>query len=421
MAPVVRIEPNGIHTLLSFDNARDDLERNDWRVFIEKFEGFNLRVAQEFALTFDGCREKIGDVQLEVNEDFISQATSLPAVGKKWFKNAKVEEVPWSLLFTSRKITSCDRGMPVSSLKPRWHDLLAIVKQFITCEGRFGLVFLYHLQLLMRFIDFPLNMPYFLLRSLYKMGKRFKMQKSDASLFHHGLIKIIMVHQLQLNNDNWDSFVLRNGFGNSELGQVDKPVITETLVKPTISPPSLMPCDPISNLEPSTYPDSTQPDTRPDSYPKGCVKTVKKSTRKKFKGSVDVNYKSKRAARWVSRCARNKPKPCADKNTIVVSEDSNSEIERFLVEEYPYSYGLCSDRPYDYITNLPPCLKDNPDFPGIKLSNEPTGQMDDSPPVNTISADTQSIQPHCNECRSWIDRYYKDVPLLQSWLKSLED
>jgi hypothetical protein len=62
MAPVVRIEPNGIQTLLSFDNAKDDLERNDWRLFIEKFDGFNLRVAEEFALTFDSCREKIGDV-----------------------------------------------------------------------------------------------------------------------------------------------------------------------------------------------------------------------------------------------------------------------------------------------------------------------------------------------------------------------
>jgi hypothetical protein len=303
MAPVVRIETNGIQTLLSFDNARDDLERNDWRVFIEKFEGFNLRVAQEFTLTFDGCREKIGDVQLELNEDFISQATGLPAVGQKWFKNSKVEEVPWSLLFASRRITSCDRGMPVSALKPRWHDLLAIVKQFVTREGRSGLVFLYHLRLLMSFIDFPLNMPYFLLRSLYKMAKRFKRQKSDSSLFHHCLIKIIIIHQFKLNNDCWDAFLLRNGFGSSELGQVDKPIVTETLVKPTISPPSILPCDPISNLEPSTYPDSTQPDTLPDLYPKGCVNTVKKSTRKKCKGSADVNYKNKKAARWVSRCA----------------------------------------------------------------------------------------------------------------------
>jgi hypothetical protein len=105
----------------------------------------------------------------------------------------------------------------------------------------------------------------------------------------------------------------------------------------------------------------------------------------------------------------------------VLSEDSDSEIERFLAEEYPYSYGLFSDKPYDYVTNLPPCLKDNPNFPGIKLSNEPTSQMEDSPPVNTITANTQSTQPLYNECRSWIDRYYKDVPLLQSRLKSLED
>ena len=105
----------------------------------------------------------------------------------------------------------------------------------------------------------------------------------------------------------------------------------------------------------------------------------------------------------------------------MVSEDSDSEIERFLTEEYPYSYGLCSGKPYDYVTNLPPCLKDNPDFPGIKLNSEPIGRMETSPPVNTVTANTQSIQPQCNECQSWLDRYYRDVPLLQSRMKSLED
>jgi hypothetical protein len=37
MAPVIRIKPNGIQTLLSYDNAREDLERNGWHVFIKKF------------------------------------------------------------------------------------------------------------------------------------------------------------------------------------------------------------------------------------------------------------------------------------------------------------------------------------------------------------------------------------------------
>ena len=129
--------------------------------------------------------------------------------------------------------------MPISFLKPRRHDLLVVVKKFITCEDRFRLVFLYHLRLLMSFIGFPLNMYYYLLKSPYKMGKRFRKHRSDLSLFHHGLIKIILMHQLQSQNDCWDSFIIRNGFGNPELGEVDKPCVEETLVNPMASPPPL--------------------------------------------------------------------------------------------------------------------------------------------------------------------------------------
>jgi hypothetical protein len=73
--------------------------------------------AQEFSLTFDGCRAKVGDIQLEITEEFLSEATGLPLTGQKWFKNSKLEEVPWSLFVTSRKIQCCDKGMPLSLLK----------------------------------------------------------------------------------------------------------------------------------------------------------------------------------------------------------------------------------------------------------------------------------------------------------------
>ena len=62
---------------------------------------FNLFVAQQFNLTFDGRRAKVGDIQLEINEEFISSATGLASMGQRWFKNSKVEEVPWPLLFVS--------------------------------------------------------------------------------------------------------------------------------------------------------------------------------------------------------------------------------------------------------------------------------------------------------------------------------
>jgi hypothetical protein len=76
-------------------------------------------MARQFALTFDGCRAKVGDVQLEIDEQFISLATSLPATGQKWSKNCKVEDVPWTLFFQSRKVSSCDKGLPANMLKQR--------------------------------------------------------------------------------------------------------------------------------------------------------------------------------------------------------------------------------------------------------------------------------------------------------------
>jgi hypothetical protein len=101
MAPVIQIEPNGPQTLLLCDDAREDLKNQGWVVFLEKFQGYNLQAAQEFTLTFDGCRAKVGDIQLEITEEFLSEATGLPLSGQKWFKNSKLDEVPWGLFFTS--------------------------------------------------------------------------------------------------------------------------------------------------------------------------------------------------------------------------------------------------------------------------------------------------------------------------------
>ena len=81
MAPVMRIEPNDNHALLMFDNAHKDLKDNGWLTFVKWFECFNLAVAWQFAMTFDGCRAKVGDIQLEIDENFISFAIGLPATG----------------------------------------------------------------------------------------------------------------------------------------------------------------------------------------------------------------------------------------------------------------------------------------------------------------------------------------------------
>jgi hypothetical protein len=274
----------------------------------------------------------------------LSLATGLPAIGQRWFKNCKVEEVPWTLLFLSCKVTSCDRGMPISALKPRWHDTLMVIKQFVTCEGRYGLVFLYHLCLLMNFMGYSLNMPFYFHRSLYKMAKRFKRQQADSSLFHHGLIKLIVVYHLSLHGDSWRTFVTWNGFDDSDPVQVDKPVVSEVKAVPPVPFHILLPAP-----KPSAYPPIDLPDTVTKN-----VEAIKKPVSKNPKANPTANAKGKKNACLISRMARNKPKPSAKSNPIVLSEDSDSDVERFLASEYPYSQGLWPEPPYDFVTNLPP-------------------------------------------------------------------
>jgi hypothetical protein len=44
------------------------------------------------------------------------------------------------------------------------------------------------------------------------MEKRYKKQSLDSSLFHHGIIKILLVHHLKTLGDDWDDLLAQNCF-----------------------------------------------------------------------------------------------------------------------------------------------------------------------------------------------------------------
>jgi hypothetical protein len=275
-------------------------------------------------------------------------------------------------------------------LKPRWYDLLMIIKQFVTCEGGYGFVFLFHLRLLMVFMDFELSMPHYLHRSLFKMAKKYKRSQADTSLFHVGLIKMLVVYELGLHRDSWQDFLNRNGFEESSPPQVNKPVVSESKSTPV----------PYHVLLP-------KPETHsPVNSPMAVTKVAKPLT---TKARAKIAARNKKNARMISRMERNKSKPPAKTEPILVSEDLDSSIEHFLAEE-----GFCGDEPpYDFVDNLPPCLRDNHDFPGIKPSHE-TLRESSKPPSS------QKVASPCDQCGLWLERYYLDVPKLQSKIYDLK-
>jgi hypothetical protein len=67
----------------------------------------------------------------------------------------------------------------------------------------------------MVFMGFEHSMPQYLHRSLFKMAKKYKRSQADTSLFHVGLIKMLVVYELGLRRDCWHGFLNRNGFEES--------------------------------------------------------------------------------------------------------------------------------------------------------------------------------------------------------------
>ena len=100
-----------------------------------------------------------------------------------------------------------------------WDEIVYIIQKIITCEGQFSIVYLYHIKLLQHLRgDCEINMPHFLLQSLSKMAKAIQRHAKDkmTSLFHYGVIKIIITHELQKQNMTWQEFLIHNQFEEQE-------------------------------------------------------------------------------------------------------------------------------------------------------------------------------------------------------------
>jgi len=64
-------------------------------------------------------------------------------------------------------------GVHINYLKDIWRDMITLVKQYITCEGRFSHVFRFHMHFLLHLSGMSkMNLPYFLFSSLAKMSRK---------------------------------------------------------------------------------------------------------------------------------------------------------------------------------------------------------------------------------------------------------
>lgn len=98
---------------------------------------------------------------------------------------------------------------PFRHLLERYTPLMKIIMKYFTFEGGYSRLYKYHMKLLMNFTSVQqINLSYYLYKSLIKMGEKAITLGGNhyTSLFHHGLVKVLVCHQLAQENLSWDHF-----------------------------------------------------------------------------------------------------------------------------------------------------------------------------------------------------------------------
>jgi hypothetical protein len=165
--------------------------------FCKKLQSSRQQVVEAFALNFDGKKTIIGRDEFEIDEALIVEVTELPMTGEKWFKTTVTENVEFrTYLKPKHRGLIWKKDIPVSFLEEKWQQLLKAIMVYVTCEGRYNRVMIYHFKLINHLTGRnPLNLPYFLHRSLSKMAHQVKAKPNQVAsrLSHHSFVNVYAI------------------------------------------------------------------------------------------------------------------------------------------------------------------------------------------------------------------------------------
>lgn len=221
----IKYEPRGPKLLDSRPKSKNKLEKVGWLLFFQKFCGHNAKVMKAFALNIKGYQVQVGDLHFRLTEELVSKACRLLQDGDRWIKNRRFgKEICIPFLKEDPLNLSWGKGISPYLLKCKYQRFIFSLKKYITREGHFELIFLFHMRLLGQFRDDHIKLPYFLTMSLIKMSMAAQDRASNIEeiLYHHGLVKIIMLEVLQKHSKTWEAFLQENGFTYPGLLEANK-------------------------------------------------------------------------------------------------------------------------------------------------------------------------------------------------------
>lgn len=124
MPSIVQVEIIGVEVVEAHDECLAFFHRQGWWQFLQLFQAHSNEVVKDFPAYFNGIRAYVSDLKIKIYLHFILAASQLPLEGECWSKNVSVKSIPWKKLLANKDHENILKGIPISFLKPKWHNLL---------------------------------------------------------------------------------------------------------------------------------------------------------------------------------------------------------------------------------------------------------------------------------------------------------
>jgi hypothetical protein len=201
--PVVRKEPATTALLEHYPAAYQIFEQAGWLQYFRRLQGYNESQTLQFARNLQDNHSIVAGVRISVTEEDIAAVSGLPMDGTRQFSRKHViGDVQQSFFLAGERTVPKGRGVQLSSLPPPWPEVARFVKHYLTCEGRYQVVYQHDFLLLSHLRhDKRVNIPYFLLGCLKNMAYYCRRAKDPAqSLTHHRLVQLLINRGFEQQN-----------------------------------------------------------------------------------------------------------------------------------------------------------------------------------------------------------------------------
>ena len=183
----IRKEPSDSKKLWETPKVVELFSHAHWMSFYDKLQGHDEEITEEFLRSLKPKSKTLAIVNfrgltLRLTPQLISRVTDLP-MGVPWDKEERKmgQKAKKEFFLPEEQFSEDKNGVRRTSLQPFWSEVSLQIMKYITCEGRFSIVYGYHFQFLTELrhqMDLPseqkLSIPYFLLQSMVEYATKLR-------------------------------------------------------------------------------------------------------------------------------------------------------------------------------------------------------------------------------------------------------